>query len=174
MDGRTTAGAKTICLAPNPGETTDSTWLYYGNTEFHGDFATDIDALAHGENCPSSTSNDNTPPPSHNANVEASGRQSTGRNTYAESIYVDTLASLNPNQGSICDLEMEDSLPSRERHMRSPLFEHEANGPSPLETWMNTHERHDLFSYRGVQPATKKLKVARGPGDAGANKKGRR
>jgi len=146
-------------LATETGATGDSIWSYYGNTDYEGNFAADIDAIAH-EASSSVGSNTSTFTNSCYNSVRPRGN-SSGGGSVAGSVCPST-ASLTVNWGSLDDLPTTRPNAKHDGRISSPRFESTESGPTPLELWLGTEERHDLISYQGVQPLMKKRKSSRG------------
>ena len=172
MDARTPNG-HTSCQITIAGAATDAAWSYYGNTEYEGNFAADIDALA-SEVYPSMTCTTSTSAIPYSRSFEARGIMSLGGDASAESVYADTTASLMVNQGSTYHgLVAAGHNGQDDSHAKPSRCESETAGPSPLEMWMSRQERHDLFSYQGVQQPKQKSKAVKGRSDASTKKKSR-
>lgn len=175
MDARTTRNTKAAASGLNAraGAMNDSAWAYYGNTEYEGNFTADIDAVVSEGEYPSIDNNARATLISYDLNVQASGSKS-GINTSAGRVITETATSLKVHHGSIYDLAAADRPADYEYHTTPSRFEGEENGPSQIDMWMSTQERHELISYQGVQAPTKRLKAAKGRSNASTKKSSRR
>ena len=175
MDARTTETSNGATSGPiaKTGAKVDSEWDDCGNPNYVGDFTADIEAITGDVKYSSVNSNAHTSSIFPNLNSQARDGPS-GINTSVGYVYAETTASVEVQHGSIYDLAEPLQPVDHDCHTRPSSFESEEIGLSPLDMWMSTQERHDLISYQGVKPLTRKRKATKGQREAPAKKRSRR
>ena len=139
-------------------ETMDE-WAYQGNTQFVGDFAVDIDAIA---NDSSSFSSESLEKDASITNNDSAYYNDSFGSEASTGGYANSAESLQGNHGSAYDGTMLDQYHKAVQRPELPNFGTSMADLNPLELWAQKPESHEWIAHRGVEPWTKRRKTAKG------------